>query len=780
MLKEKIVSLVVVLGLICVSQGITAPPVIKEISSTGGHTQNKTGPHDRMYLVKPGDKIVFTVKAKGADKFVWLVNKQVQSGVNGNTFTLTIPRRAKGIWEIHVQAVGKDGVAHAEWVVSTLTKEEAPDIFEYFTDGRFTNRMETDPWGRTPIDWYTVADQSPPDPSRCYLQSASSGPTDDEGNVNSTIYTPSDIAYGTWIFKFLLPADHYDGRGGWTHLRFCFIDAEDPTIPPFWYVRSMDSHNYTGLGHVNRIDHDCGWSPVRKMWHEVKIIRTPDGGLFTWTDGTFQFRGRELRGKKCASLNIKLAHYRPDRNPEGVICCDMVEVYRNRYLFPRSIRYGEYIHDWAWKRWEPLEIERWFRFGSPTYFLVPPKPIAINLSRRTVKRWGNQMYLPVTKKGIVVEGTNIRLHDIANRIRNKKLFEYDRKTKTAICRTNLVISEGSELVLDGETLKFDCQKDGQYDFAVMFGATLRMNNSKITTTNDHYFNWRLASITHFGYHAGPLHCPIYTPWTTNLWYHGLCTLLIHNSTIDNFGYFFISSPMQVEITNTKFTNIHEVDTADYEHLWPRPGEFRTKALKNKFKGNKGFWLAMISIRTIGFDIRDLTFKGKHSPLNLTFMMNDVDYKNLNIYDIHAPKENIIVRKGMRIKGYARPSYVESTLGLVNAKFAKLIVPTDMARAVVKYYLKVDVTDATGKTIPGAKVKIINEVDNQNYPAEKDGNLWVLADYVQDKTSKKEFTYTVEVITPDGRKASLKGVNPDASWYRQEGKDKAMTVKVVVK
>jgi len=135
---------------------------------------------------------------------------------------------------------------------------------------------------------------------------------------------------------------------------------------------------------------------------------------------------------------------------------------------------------------------------------------------------------------------------------------------------------------------------------------------------------------------------------------------------------------------------------------------------------------------------------------------------------------------MRIKGYARPSYVESTLGLVNAKFAKLIVPTDMARAVVKYYLKVDVTDATGKTIPGAKVKIINEVDNQNYPAEKDGNLWVLADYVQDKTSKKEFTYTVEVNTPDGRKASLKGVNPDASWYRQEGKDKAMTVKVVVK
>ncbi|MDY7010350.1 MAG: hypothetical protein SVV80_06295 [Planctomycetota bacterium] len=785
-MKMKIrTTAVVFASVLAVSACAPAAPVIKDYSSTGGNPVNKTGPQDSMYLVKGGDKITFTVKADGAEKYVWQVNKQADKGATGETLTWTVPD-TKGIWEIHVTAGGEDGSAHTEWVVSTLDEKEAPDIFEYFTDGRFADRSETDPWGRAPPDWYSVADQSRPDPSRCFLQTASTGAIDDEGNINSTLYLPSDITYGTWKFRFLLPASHYDTMGGWTHLRFCFIDAEDGYISPFWYTRSQDSHNYTGVGHENRIDHDIGWAPVRKLWQEVKIIRTPDGGLFTWADGVFQFRGRELRGTECASMNIKLAHYRPDRDPTGVICLDTVEVYRDKYLFPpKSVRFGQYIHDWEWRRMGPVEAERWFDLdNTPVFFRVPPKPVEINFSRYSLNRYPKYVtYLPVLKEGIVIDGRDVRLQDIAARVRNKSLFSYDRKTKTAVCGTNLVISEGAELVLDDETLKFDCSFDGQHEFVVMFGSTLNVKNSMITTTDDHYFNWRLDSMTHFGFRCGPIHSPRYTgpSYISNLWYHGMCTLFLHGSTIDNFAYMFISSPMQVDITDTKFTNIHEIDTAEYNRLFGRKDYAggAARGIRNRFKGEKGFWMGLFGDKTNGFNVRGVTFGGKKSPLGLTFFANDEDYESFNVYDIKAPEENIVVGKGYRIRGYRRPEECESTVGLVNAKFANIVVPTDKAGAVVKYYLHVKAVGSDGKAIPDAKVKVTNEVDNDTYPAETADGSIIVADYVQDRAGKKEFTYTVEVSTTDGRRKSIKGVDPNLKWYREEPNKPTHTITVVL-
>ncbi len=797
--KSRFIISVLSVVMICGGLAHAGPPVIKNWSSTGCKTFNKTGPKDRMYLVeflrrrhrdKDKDKdqvIVFNVKASGAEKYVWQVNKKVVKDATGNTLTWAVPRRTKAIWEIHVTAGNKDGSAHAEWVVSTLDKAEAPEIFEYFTDAKFDRRAETDPWGRTPPNWYSVSDQPRPDSTRRFLQTASSGAPDDENNINSTLYLPSDITYGTWIFKFLLPAARYDGYGGWTHLRFCFINAEED-MPPFWYTRSQDSHNYTGVGHENRIDHDIGWAPVRKLWQEVRIIRTKDGGLYTWADGVFQFRGRELRGKQSASMSIKLAHFRPDRDPTGVMCIDMVEVYRDKYLFPpKSVRYGQYIHDWTWRKLGPVEIDRWFDFDKkPTLFRIPPRSVAINMSRYRLKRnYGNCTYVPALKDGIVVNGRGVRLKDIPNLARRLgHLFRYDRKTKTAVCSTNLVINEGAELILDGETLKFDCKTPGQHEFVVMFGSTLNVKNSTITTTNENHFNWRLDGMTHFGYRCGPIHSPIYTgpSYISNLWYHGMCSLFLHGSTINNFAYMFISSPMQVDITDTKFTNIHEVDTAEYNRLWGRkdyPGG-ATRGIRNRFKGDKGFWIGLFGDKTNGFNVRGLTFSGSKSPLGLTFFANDDDYESFNVYDIKAPKENIVVRKGYRIRGYAKPIEAESTVGLVNSKFAKIVVPTDKARAVVKYYLNVEVTDASGKIIPDVKITVINEGDDKTYPAVNEDGTWIIADYVQDQAGKKEFTYTVEVTTPDGKKASIRGVNPDASWYRADGRKKAMTIKVTVK
>ncbi|MCK4623917.1 MAG: hypothetical protein KAV00_01295, partial [Phycisphaerae bacterium] len=106
------------------------PPVIKDFSSIGGRPRNKDNAKDKMYLVKPGDKITFQVKAENAEKYEWRLNKKVRQEAKGNSLIWTVPNE-KGTWEIHVSVSNKDGRAHQEWVVSTLTKAEAPDLFDY-------------------------------------------------------------------------------------------------------------------------------------------------------------------------------------------------------------------------------------------------------------------------------------------------------------------------------------------------------------------------------------------------------------------------------------------------------------------------------------------------------------------------------------------------------------------------------------------------------------------------------------------------------------------------
>ena len=66
-------------------------------------TNTKTGDGKRAFLVKPGEKITFEVKAAGAEKYQWRVDKDVQKQGEGNSFTWAVPEK-KGMWKIHVRA----------------------------------------------------------------------------------------------------------------------------------------------------------------------------------------------------------------------------------------------------------------------------------------------------------------------------------------------------------------------------------------------------------------------------------------------------------------------------------------------------------------------------------------------------------------------------------------------------------------------------------------------------------------------------------------------------
>ena len=119
------------------------------------------------------------------------------------------------------------------------------------------------------------------------------------------------------------------------------------------------------------------------------------------------------------------------------------------------------------------------------------------------------------------------------------------------------------------------------------------------------------------------------------------------------------------------------------------------------------------INTNKFNLRNVSFDGGKKPTNVTFLINALRDK-LNVYDLKLEGQNIVIRKSMpqtsgqshTWQGYLDISYssyagrvypnpmgekgtgMDSRLGLVNCKFGDIVVPTDKAWAVTKYYLDV--------------------------------------------------------------------------------------------
>ncbi|MCK4591713.1 MAG: hypothetical protein KAT86_08165, partial [Candidatus Latescibacteria bacterium] len=132
--------------------------------------------------------------------YQWEVNKVNQHNKAG-TFTWKVPDE-KGIWEIHLACCNEKGEAHQEWVVSTLSGQEAPDLFEYFTDGRFRDRSGTDPWGRPLREWRGEEGYQTPEVVRRWVEPPA-------GRVRYTLRTDSETAYGTWKLWFRFPMGYF-------------------------------------------------------------------------------------------------------------------------------------------------------------------------------------------------------------------------------------------------------------------------------------------------------------------------------------------------------------------------------------------------------------------------------------------------------------------------------------------------------------------------------------------------------------------------------------------
>jgi len=657
--------------LVLVSSGVVSvAPVITSWSSAGGNPLNKDNATDIMYLVQQGDNITFSATINESANFTWQINKEEKRNISSATsdsFNFTVPNE-NGIWEIHLKASNADGEDHIEWVISTLNLSEAPDIFDYFTDKKVQGRTESDPWGRALPEWSSSFDVS-----RAFIK----------GSVgkNWETYIPSTIAHGTWKFRYkcggiaFYPLYYNSGA--------CF----------HWNEECGGAHHHCMIynrarGEDFSIEYDCTspCGPVENNWFNVTIIRTQDGWYYMFSNDILDSYVYDPFEEPWQKIVLS--------GGGDLSCFDGLEVYENKYLFPEreGIVYEQYI---------AKEI-------ASGYYLVP-----------------------TYKNGIIINGRNITLSDINSAINNASLFTYDAETKTAVCYTNLYINTGSELVIQNETLKFHCDSDGELEFAPGYGATLRIENSAITTDNEYYFVWNFAGpTTHLGYPITLYYAPPYNerygPMTLEWAYFG--RFIVKDSVIDNSGYLYIDSPYELNITNTQITNLHEVDIGDYT---PCADDF-TQTIRTALKGNKSFFIQTDDLNIKDFVLDNVTFTGAEKPLNITFYVN-AHRDKINIYNIDLQNGNIIIENPIaqttrqshscyvggssNVWGevYRWKSYITSEIGLVNCRFNGIIITPDVhtdktgrnvnKSALVKYYLDVKVVDANGEPVSDANVTV---------------------------------------------------------------------------
>ncbi|HID28369.1 MAG TPA: hypothetical protein EYP19_00005 [Desulfobacterales bacterium] len=269
------------------------------------------------------------------------------------------------------------------------------------------------------------------------------------------------------------------------------------------------------------------------------------------------------------------------------------------------------------------------------------------------------------------------------------------------------------------------------------------------------------------------------------------------------------------------------------------------------RGPKALWVMYKYADIVDFELNNVTITGaKGEPLDIVFMIQTEwtnwiprylpNIRKLNLLNMDMEKVNVVVKKGLGVGSFGynahRPEpspgqWYQSNLGLVNCKFKDTTVPTDRARVCVKYYLDVKVVDEKGNPIPDATVTVVNEVDNENHPAENiavrryrhvpvetckpiDGGTWkaganffyfdmysplsstrtgkdghtplpedktktlVLKDYQHTQEGRKQFTYKI-TVQAGGKKKTITGVNPGPHWYRPDPNKPTYTITAVL-
>lgn len=674
-----------------------------------------TNNSEKTFIVPESINITFSVNTSEMVGYSWFVNKINQNN-NTNSLTYTLPNE-KGIWEIYLKTVGvTTGEDYLKWVVSTLNLSEAPDIFDYFHDGKLLGRTETDCWKRPLNNWVNgkVSVSGNYTASKLFIEGARSSLDGDD------IYLPNKIKYGTWKFN------HYNistSSLGEAHREngFAILLKNDITTRNnrLNYYAVFDTHRMlmwnNWQGNYIRHDEDSGFLPsFPDKWQNHIIILTPDGWYYDYVNGklghVWKFPKMDVPFISVSeTLPLNVYVHEPIGNDKGLgishggasygwyAYLDNIEIYDGKYLFPnQNIFYGDFIDYWG------------------------PRI--------------SEIYYPVKAQGIVVRKTNSNLQEISNYINNPSLFSYNPLTKTAVCKTHLILSDDKgfgELILDNETLLFDCNSDGQLMFGMNQGSKLKLlNNSKIDSTGQYYWKWRINSIGETtGYQLSLLeYFPSWRNFISDAGDISFVSLEIYDSTINNSANFWVSSPLVLKIRNSVISNLH----ADKHGQWSGDYESHTQTRKQHWDFNKNFVWDENFYPLSDFEINNvkLSISSNSSNSDIIFSQNDELFNKLNIYNLDMPNARIKMLKPIKMWGIwiTETFYYNTRTSLVNSRWKDVVFSSDRTEFVPKYYLDVKVVDQNGSPITKANVKVINEINNNDYPAEDiSGIKWFVND-----------------------------------------------------
>ncbi|MCK4626245.1 MAG: hypothetical protein KAV00_13085 [Phycisphaerae bacterium] len=438
------------------------------------------------------------------------------------------------------------------------------------------------------------------------------------------------------------------------------------------------------------------WIPDEK-WHMLTVMYSKDGWFRTWVDESIVPGLMEnqpwLKNAKTFEFSLRGAEL------------DCIEVYRDRCVYP--IRPGKRA---VYRRY----LDHW-KAGGGTYCSQP-----------------------VYDEGIVVEGNNVRLIEIAKMVNDESKFRYDPRTKTADCYTNLVIWGGSELILENETLRMHCKQDGQHRIRVKTSTLVRLVNSTVTSADHHHYLWAFTGLPLLETHkeeAVAARCTEKKGQRCGQNYYFDSRFVMENSTINNCGNFSLCGPLEIVIKNSKFTNLVNAEYGDYGTV--KKGRAWYHGAHRMMRGKKAV-LIYTRLPVADFRIENVLFQGKPGgePAKVIIIGGEPLVSDQRLINARFSNATFIVKRGITEETHVQYErrYFDAVVSLINSDCKNVSVDLETSynavdkcydgytgargtQAVSRYFLDVKVVDQNGRPVPKATVVVTNEVDDVKYPSE---------------------------------------------------------------
>jgi hypothetical protein len=329
---------------------------------------------------------------------------------------------------------------------------QIPDIFDDFSDGKYTDRTGHDPWGRNLPNW--TVEKGSINASDGYIVPTS------YRTYHSILSTETNVTAGTWIFKYKYLNGTPEQNNYYLGIIAKYLNPpnggelrlNNPMDGHWWLdFISSDNKRFTHSGYiVNMAGSQITSSLVGgNEWHEVVFIRDSNNYTYTWLDGEFVRWSTDVADEISNSTKFSIDLYDMTTSQlQYPIAVDDIRIYENQYLPPSN----------------------------------------------------KIVYDPISDS-IIINGWNGTLSEINSSIGNSSIFSYDPSKNIGVSYKDITLKSGSELKIENGVLLFDSSYDGERKINYYNDPIFRIYNSTIDSTNGYGFRFKALSNVNANYKA---------------------------------------------------------------------------------------------------------------------------------------------------------------------------------------------------------------------------------------------------------------------------------------